>query len=189
MEFTLRDSTFHSHTQLNWFHRDQRNHQRHFNSRDCFKFTSRSNWGQRENEERKKKHILVNVYAIMWNSGECFFFFVHPATILPRHQQFLRHFLKLQQKKKYVPLPRYLYIICEYACSRWDADFLWKCTNAFVLSILDICWMCIYFMFLIWMSCAYTFSHSNSHFRRMFWLFLAMQWARHQCLLLYQHNK
>lgn len=92
-------------------------------------------------------------------------------------------------KKKYVPLPRYLYIICEYACSRWDADFLWKCTNAFVLSILDICWMCIYFTFLIWMSCAYIFSHSNSHFRSMFWLFLAMQWARHQCLLLYQHNK
>lgn len=187
MEFTLRDSTFHSHTQLNWFHRDQRNqHQRHFNSRDCFKFASRSNWGQRENEERKKSisssmsvrlcEILVNVFF--------FSFTLHYPPLTPTifaSQSF--------NKKKYVHLPRYLYIICEYACSRWDADFLWKCTNAFVLFILDICWMYIYFTFLIWMSCAYTFSYSNSHFRSMFWLFLAMQCARHQCLLLYQHNK
>lgn len=137
---------------------------------------------------KKKKHILVNVYAIMRNSGE-FFFLRSPCFYPPSTPTIFASLFEASTKKKYVPLPRYLYIICEYACSRWDADFLWKCTNAFVLSILDICWMCIYFTFLIWMSCAYTFSHSNSHFRSMFWLFLAMQWARHQCLLLYQHNK
>lgn len=142
--------------------------------------------GKMKKEKKTYPRQCLCDYAKFW---WMFFYLRSPCYYPPSTLTIFASLFEASTKKKYVPLPRYLYIICEYACSRWDADFLWKCTNAFVLSILDICWMCIYFTFLIWMSCAYTFSHSNSHFRSMFWLFLAMQWARHQCLLLYQHNK
>lgn len=135
IEFTLRDSTFHSHSlKLNWFHRRRHhpNHQRHFNSRDCLIFTSRSIFERREKDE-KKKSILVNVYAIMRNSSEFFFSFTRCYSSVSRDFHFT--FRRKWRKKPFLPPTRYLYaiciyIVCEYGCSRWDADFLSKCTNA-----------------------------------------------------------
>lgn len=52
-----------------------------------------------EGKWRKKKNISLSMSMRLCEILVNFFFFVHPASILPRHQQFLRHFLKLQQKK------------------------------------------------------------------------------------------
>lgn len=109
-----RDSTFHSHTQLNWFH-----HHRHFTTTTStitidisihatvFQIHIKVKYGT------EKKTFASNVYVIMSNSSEVFFSYSLSLTLVPlfillssRSSRFSIYFKSLKNEIELSLLPR-----------------------------------------------------------------------------------